>query len=880
MLDLIAQARSLRRWAVAVVAAILLLGTPASAYALSAVASDPGTGGAGICQVTNAAQAAQAESEYLMVNRWAPATSNLHSRLSATVWDDVPAKVQRGVNESGMLGFGNGAWILAINLTEGASRFCLSDRIGVELDRVAGALGRALNQSGLLVMALLIGFGALVWRARRGGMQWGGMVRIVVTLALFGFMLNGASNSNGATFGTGSPGWIASKINATVSGMAAAPAKALSTLTAQQVAPFKSTGSLSCGAYIASLRQRYEAQYGAGTSAFASTVPMTLDDLWAASGLKVYVATQFGVRNTYGEHMFCRQLEANAGVPGDEQASLTGGGAPSAAAAAFNQRSDNILIDRAMIGWAACTPGIDGQWSAAGVVSADCATWASVADHDLNRTTLNFEDDIAGVVELTKSSPAVRDFVLTYHGQTDRSSTAYLLVYDIAAVIVLILFGGLALGLYAAKLAMTFVLMLVMFVALRDLMRPSEDSALVGVLKQYAGMALYCFGLGAILGLMAYFTSALAGLTGDGSVLAVGWSAVCPLIVAWIIAYVLKNVFKAPSLFRPTSALKWGAAGGVLGAGIGIGADRLLNRGNGMARSMGRSMGRSASDKVFGVGGHDSGLASMLKRRKRGQSAAAGVGAAAGAAAAYAGAAAGHRKDNKGAEEGLSETLDAAAETGRRVAPSMEADAREAMNKGRAILAQQARTQRETEGGFSEAGGFYSRWSGRAANRTVISMKQAEAALSGAPARLQAAVTAARAHPWNAARTVARATGTGARRTVKVAGLTAAAIAMPVAGAPVLAAGAALYGVRRLARRADERRASGAAPVYSSSQVQALRAYTAQQQAQATQKALLDAGDAPAPVVVGVDDAPLLLPPPPASPTQPLPITPPSGGRP
>lgn len=884
MFDLVVGARRVRRWAVIWLAALLLLVAPTTAFAAQSIVSDPGGSSVGICETNSTVAAAQSQSEYLMINRWSSATGTLHSRLSAAVWDDIPAKVQRNLSDSSLLSLGNAEWATAVNLVEGASRFCVSDVVGTKLDQGAAALGKALNSSGLLVFCALVGLFGLLWRARREGMLWSGVGRILVTLSVFSIMVAGASNTTSAGYGAGSPGWIASKLNATVSGLSAGPAKALAALTVNTIAPFDKADTLSCGAYVDRMRAKYEESYGAGTAAYTSTVPATMDSMWAASGLPVYIKAQFGANNPYGERVFCRQLEFNARVSADRQAALTGAASPTAASTAFNPQDNNIITDRTIIAWAACVPGgsgdwtVDVQWAAAGVKAADCQTWATTDASDLNGLSFNFEDDIASVARATAAAPAVRDFVLSYHGQTDRTSSTYLFIYLLTATIMLVLFGGLALGLFAAKLAMTFVLLLAMFVALRDLFRPNEDSALLGVVKQYWGMALYAFGVGTILGLMAYMTSELSGVFDAGTLEAISWAAVCPLIVAFIIGYVLKNVFKTPHLFRPTSALKWGAAGGALGAGVGIGADRLMNRGSGLARQATRSMTRSASDKVFGVGqSGERGLGGAVRRKlgKGGSAATAGAamtGAAAGAAAA------GHRKEHKNSTEGLAASVEDALSTGRHVAPEAKADMDRAVAEGQRMIDAEERTRREAAGGFSETGSRPERMVARAANRSYGAVTRVGAKISATPERVRAAVETARANPLNTARVSARsAAGYVGRhaphaftKSAKVAGLTVAAMSAPVAAAPLLAAGAAVYGVRKLSRRVEA--TSGKPGHYSPAQLRAAQRFVAHQQAQAqaSQEAMdraqaaveadarvLDGGDAP---VIPPDEQPKLIP--------------------
>ena len=119
-------------------------------------------------------------------------------------------------------------WQASSTLVSFATRFCLLDTLGADADRVAAAVGGAfLGDGGPLLAAIIAAALAVaVWRQARGRgpAAWRGLARSGLLIAVMAVMVAGASRTtmvtapeDGSTFtdfGTGSPGWAATRVNA------------------------------------------------------------------------------------------------------------------------------------------------------------------------------------------------------------------------------------------------------------------------------------------------------------------------------------------------------------------------------------------------------------------------------------------------------------------------------------------------------------------------------------------------------------------------------------------------------------------------------------------------------------------------------------------
>ena len=497
----------------------------------------------------------------------------------------------------------------------------------------------------LLAAIMAAGLAVAVWRQARGRGQgaWQGLARSGLLIAVMAVMVAGASRTtvvtapeDGSTatdFGVGSPGWAATRINAVIAALASAPAKAIAdqgSVTEQTQNP---EDPLSCAAFTANMRANYEDLYLSGPARIGASVPLVMSQMWENTGLMVWVNSQFGPGNTYGSRVFCHVLEnrlgttrwlaSNTDVPprtagfGPRQGSGNGtvmgllldanrAGVPgvNGDAPAWDFRGEDTVEDAAVIGWAACRWAgdwtVDPQWalvdsggdSGGGddfdsgdarhpITADDCLAWWSDPDTDITGLAMNFEDNPGHIRAATAGAPAVGNFLTNWHGNDNSAAFALAFAFDLSALIMLLVFGGIALGIIVAKVAMVVMIALVI-VALVASLWIGPGTRLATYVKFYVGLAVFTFAISAIFALLNLITGFLVGAGarqfGPGSILAVLWSGFAPVTAVVVLHLLFKHVLRVPSPFKPSGALAYAGAIGGIGAAAGAGFERLLTR--------------------------------------------------------------------------------------------------------------------------------------------------------------------------------------------------------------------------------------------------------------------------------------------------------------
>jgi len=592
----------------------------------------------------------------LPIDRWSSAASaSQHTRLDAN-FGDMTQKVQRGAIDSMAFAAGNTMWQAATELTGFATRFCLLDTMGLSADKGAATLGNAIMSSGLV--AAVVGFGLLLllWRtARRGSPadMWKNVTKTVIILGLFGILIAGAAQTTGTdpgknnqgasdnhtTFGTGSPGWFADRVNRTVSSLASVPAESLASQSATLVNPDNvDGGSLSCNTYLKNLHDAYTSSYGgSAASNLQAAIPLTLSSMWENSGMVAWRNAQFGAENPYSIQMYCRQLENIAGAkvtlpPGTKgtaadlantQFALSGVSSPGANKdSAAWVMPGGLEVDRAMVAWAACrsdnggaTWTVDPGWANISgdnkITKENCTDWWTKPLYGSNsfspsKTGFNWEDSQTDIAQKAAGQPGVQNFLLNWHGNANSAATVVALTFAASSLIILLVFGVLALAIIIAKVAaivMILVALLVLLIALIPSKGDSNKALAFG--KFYVGLTIFAFGIQFLFALISLVTGFLviagARQFGAGSILSMIWTGFAPVTAVVVLHLIFTKALKMPSPFKPSAALAYGAAAGGIGAGVGAGIDRLVNRGKSQVKSRAASGGRSALSAV-GVG--------------------------------------------------------------------------------------------------------------------------------------------------------------------------------------------------------------------------------------------------------------------------------------
>ncbi|MFC8797324.1 hypothetical protein ACFT2C_06300 [Promicromonospora sp. NPDC057138] len=653
-------AHAAKRVAALVLAGLLLVAGPAGAAATDRGTADGAVGGA-VDRVVSAVAGAPGgpgDPQLLPVNRWSSQTNELHGRLGTF---ELTERVQRNATYPVLLSLGNSMWSGATGMTSAAIEFDILDSAGQEVDSVAAGIGEALARSGLLLVLVVLGMFGVLWRARRTGStrdMVAMLLRTAVAVGLLAVMISGAerSTTTGGEFrpGTFSPGWIVTTTNDLVAAVASAPAVALSVAdTRAGYNHDQAEGAMSCADYIATLKDTYRS--GTVTDQMTGSVPLVMSGMWEATGLEVWSTSQFGAENPYGDHIYCRLLEQRAGVSPAEQAAITGTTGANEQSLAWHTAM-NEQEDRTLIAWAQCRQTGAGWtladgWERAGGTRtpsgtiADCESWWQGAAWFVDTSGERFADDRtsfewpdAEAINTDANDPRVRNFLLTLHGHTGggvTSSLAMVWAYLLASLIVLIVFGLIAIAVIVAKVSMVVMIIAAMFAPLVGLL-PGRRNVAGRYLMVLLSLSLFVLGLQLILGFVTLVTSLMVtagrGLFGGGSMVSMIWTGFAPAVGLVVVHLVFTKVLRLPSPLTLQGGQLWarsaasGALGGALGAQV---MDRWQRRGAAMARRARTRVTRSVMRGTAARLGLQSGA-----RRRSGAIVGAGAGAAAGGAVA------------------------------------------------------------------------------------------------------------------------------------------------------------------------------------------------------------------------------------------------------
>lgn len=563
--------------------------------------------------------------DLLPINRWASAAgSNLHSDVSGGFLglSSVPEQVQRDGIEAGALGLGNTLWQAATGLVSDATQFCVGDTLGLEANHIAETIGNAIVGSGLvaglLALAVII---ALLAAVRRGENPLRRLIGTVVALGVLAMMIAGSApansyqTGNGVHFGAGSPAWLISHTFQVVNTVASLPASVFNDASAA-IAPGQSANKpLSCASFSNELVTQYKAAYQAGAAGGVdAALPIAINNLWEQTGLTAYTDVQFGSGNAYGSYVYCRLLEDDINTPPSTDIRYTAeaaaqpayGGGAAYSTLASNSRfgslawapvdSDtNTYVDRSIIGWAACrpAPGSSPPWrvsqswvglsspSNGRITAQTCAQWYS-GTSSMSGSPLDWGNDAQAIGTATSSQTGVGNFLLTFHGNNVSSGIATSVLYAIAAFVVFIVFAILSLAIIVAKVALLVLAMLAVLVAAFALI-PGTNSGnrAISLAKHALGMVFAATGAQILLSLVALITGLIVSAgasSGGGAFSAILFTSFAPVAAIVLIHLLFTKVLRAPTPFRPSSALAYGAAAGGIGAGLGAGLDRLGSR--------------------------------------------------------------------------------------------------------------------------------------------------------------------------------------------------------------------------------------------------------------------------------------------------------------
>lgn len=624
----------------------------------------------------------------LPVNRWSDGASQFHSRTSSGLLDtSFLREMNRDMLAGTMLTLGNNLWGVTSDLSEWATRFCIMDTAGTTVDSQVGGLvaDYLLTGEGLVILVAILAL-VIVYTVytswRRGRLMWGPFVSKAMVVALLGAMGLGASSTNveAGTFGTGSPGWIITNVNNTITSLASAPTIG----TARSAASMPSGPDvMSCETYRDQLLNLYQDRYDTSILRTQTAMPILLNSIWETTGLEAWKQAQFGI-NSHADMIYCRALDEFAGIPvgsmtfeddhglggGDDanryirdraaarlavMSHYWDGPAPVAEAIAFRPVND-ITRDVSLVAWASCQPSGNG-WTYRGqdLIADDsvdanhdgsqvrrgpeneggqgCAGWwteqavAGSGGFNDGSSAFNWSTDLDNIYAAAADADAA-GFLLSMRAANHHNATGSAFFYLLSAVAMFVVFGALSLVIVASKFILVALMLVSVIVMVASLLpRANVSERLGSVGKQLLGVILLSTLAVFLFAVIGMFTRVMVeagnSVFATGGAMSMMWAALSPVLAVATLHWIFKRVLKVQSPFSMRGAMAWGAGsaaiGGAVGGMVGGGiANRIANRASQGVKNTGRRAASGAMNKVTGgrAGGGVSRRGLVAPRRK------------------------------------------------------------------------------------------------------------------------------------------------------------------------------------------------------------------------------------------------------------------------
>ena len=213
------------------------------------------------------------------------------------------------------------------------------------------------------------------------------------------------------------------------------------------------------------------------------------------------------------------------------------------------------------------------------------------------------------------------NFLTNWHGNDNSAAFALAFSFDLSSLVMLVVFGGIALGIIVAKVAMVVMIALLIVAMVASLWIGPGSARLASYAKFYVGLAVFTFAISAVVALLNLITGFLVGAGarqfGPGSILAVLWSGFAPVTAVVVLHLLFKHVLRVPSPFKPSGALAYAGSIGGIGAAAGAGFDRLVARARYRGEYRARQFAGSGFRNMLGARtnrGQRSGTGSMPMR--------------------------------------------------------------------------------------------------------------------------------------------------------------------------------------------------------------------------------------------------------------------------
>lgn len=652
---------------------------------------------------------AQAEraaiSQNLLLNRWRDATANFQNKYDMWAIGDLMNAASRTMLQGNIMAVGNGFWTVSQWVADLAINFEPINMLGAQMDQIGATLGQSMLNptSGVALIPLIVIVVVGIWmfaswkKAGPGatGMLFRRIAGLVATMAVFVVIVVGAQNSTTTASGqykpgVGSPGWIVTVANDSLSTAASVPVGAvLATVQAQTSGNINNdiTNGTGSNNLCAETVNKYDEWFRASAGPTALATPrialvQTMDSMWRTTGLQVWKSAQVGT-SEYADYAYCRLLDNWTQTPATNARSFSAATTIPASSRENGQlvwtASSPEQIQRAMVGWAGCEPSnrAGGQWQwrsgwnqLSGTAADECQKWWDKKPGEEFEGGLSVGYTMNDVEQKTKDISnasqqlKIQDYLASLNGANAAGNMFPLLMYAVSAFIMMFIFFGMALAVVIAKLFVVLGTITILPIMILSLFRSNGLEQLGAAAKQFIGSMLFAALSLALLSVVVLTTYILVqfgnGSFGAGSIMALGWAGAAPVLAVIALNMIFKKVLKMPSPMSMKGGLAYGLASGAAGGAVGgfIGgrmarsaierSGRQAIQGAGssaLAKASGgrfgttmaerrASMGRGMLGPAAGKGGKGAGLAGAGLG-----AAGAGVGAAGTAAAGAAGAA-------------------------------------------------------------------------------------------------------------------------------------------------------------------------------------------------------------------------------------------------
>lgn len=561
---------------------------------------------------------AQAEraaiSQNLLLNRWRDATANFQNKYDMWAIGDLMNAASRTMLQGNIMAVGNGFWTVSQWVADLAINFEPINMLGAQMDQIGATLGQSMLNptSGVALIPLIVIVVVGIWmfaswkKAGSGatGMLFRRIAGLVATMAVFVVMVVGAQNSTttaGGQYkpGVGSPGWIVTIANDSLSTAASVPVGAvLATVQSQTSGTINNSITNGTGPnnLCAETVNKYDEWFrtSAGPTALATpriALVQTMDSMWRTTGLQVWKSAQLGTRE-YADYAYCRLLDNWTQTPATNASSFSAATTIPASSRENGQlvwtASSAEQIQRAMVGWAGCEPSnrAGGQWQwrsgwnqLSGTAGDECQKWWNKKPGEEFEGGLSVGYTMNDVEQKTKDianasqQAKIQDYLASLNGANAAGNMFPLLMYAASAFIMMFIFFGMALAVVVAKLFVVLGTITILPIMILALFRTNGLEQLGAAAKQFIGSMLFAALSLVLLSVVVLTTYILVqfgnGSFGAGSIMALGWAGAAPVLAVIALNMIFKKVLKMPSPMSMKGGLAYGLASGAAGGAVG-----------------------------------------------------------------------------------------------------------------------------------------------------------------------------------------------------------------------------------------------------------------------------------------------------------------------